>query len=102
MAPAGRQPRRSPSAFLLLCALPYLDFEPGLGGASTLPDELESKQAYDILATEFSAGLISPVEIVVEGPLDDPAVQQGIDQLPARPAAGARPTTASRSSARRR
>ena len=29
--------------FLLLCALPYLDFKPGLGGASTLPDELESQ-----------------------------------------------------------
>jgi RND superfamily putative drug exporter len=68
-------------ALLLLCALPYLDFKPGLGGASNLPDDLESVEAYNILATEFSAGLISPVEIVVEGPLDDPSVQQGITQL---------------------
>ena len=68
-------------AFLVLCALPYLDFEQGLGGASTLPDELESKQAFTILSTEFSAGLISPVEIVVEGPLADPSVQQGITRL---------------------
>ncbi|MGH2530826.1 MAG: MMPL family transporter [Thermomicrobiales bacterium] len=67
--------------FLLLLALPYLDFKAGLGGASSLPDELDSKQAYTVLATEFSAGLISPVEIVVEGPLDDPSVQQGITQL---------------------
>lgn len=67
--------------FLLLCAIPYLDFEPGLGGASALPDKLESKQAYTILASEFSAGLISPVEIVIEGPLDDPSVQRGIRQL---------------------
>ncbi len=67
--------------FLLLCAFPYLDFKPGLGGASTLPDKLESKKAYEVLATDFSAGLISPVEIVVEGPLDDPAVQSGIDTL---------------------
>jgi RND superfamily putative drug exporter len=68
-------------AFLLVCAIPYLSFEPGLGGASTLPDKLESKKAYAILSTEFSAGLISPVEIVVEGPLDDPSVQQGIARL---------------------
>jgi RND superfamily putative drug exporter len=68
-------------AFLVLCALPYLNFKPGLGGASTLPDSLESKKAYTVLATEFSAGLISPVEIVVEGPQDDPSVQQGIAQL---------------------
>jgi putative drug exporter of the RND superfamily len=67
--------------FLLLCAYPYLDFEPGLGGASTLPDKLETKQAFEILSAEFSAGLISPVEIVVEGPLDDPSVQDGITQI---------------------
>jgi RND superfamily putative drug exporter len=71
-------------ALLVLCALPYLDFEPGLGGASSLPDDLESKAAYNILATEFSAGLISPVEIVVDGPLDDPTVQQGIADLQTR------------------
>jgi RND superfamily putative drug exporter len=68
-------------ALLLVCAIPYLNFEAGLGGASTLPDKLESKQAYTVLASEFSAGLISPVEIVVEGPLDDPSVQQGITRL---------------------
>jgi RND superfamily putative drug exporter len=68
-------------AFLLLCAYPYLDFEPGLGGLSSFPDELESKQAYEILVTEFSAGLVSPVEIVVEGPQDDPSVQQGITDI---------------------
>ncbi|CAN5621554.1 MMPL family transporter [soil metagenome] len=71
-------------ALLVACALPYLDFEPGLGGASSLPDELESKVAYDILSSEFSAGLVSPVEIVVQGPLDDPSVQAGIDTLVAQ------------------
>jgi RND superfamily putative drug exporter len=68
-------------AFLGLCALPYLSFEPGLSGTSALPDKLEAKQAYSILSTEFSAGVISPVEIVVDGPLDDPTVQQGIASL---------------------
>jgi len=67
--------------FLLLCAYPYLSFEPGLSGVSSLPDEVEAKQAYTILADEFSAGLISPVEIVVQGPQDDPSVQQGIADL---------------------
>ncbi|MBA3337169.1 MAG: MMPL family transporter [Chloroflexia bacterium] len=71
-------------ALLVLCFLPYLAFEPSLGGATTLPDELESKAAYNVLSTEFSAGLISPVEIVVEGPLADPSVQAGIDTLVAQ------------------
>jgi uncharacterized membrane protein YdfJ with MMPL/SSD domain len=68
-------------AFLLLCAYPYLNFEPGLGGISTLPDEMEGKQAYEIVKSEFSAGETQPVEIVVEGPQDDPSVQQGVTQL---------------------
>jgi len=67
--------------FLLLCAAPYLNFEPGLSNASNLPDDIEAKQAYNILVTEFSAGQIAPVEMVVHGPLDDPSVQQGITEL---------------------
>ena len=66
---------------LLACAAPYLNYEPGFGGVSALPDEAESKRAFSILATDFSAGLISPVELVVEGPQDDPAVQDGIATL---------------------
>jgi putative drug exporter of the RND superfamily len=67
--------------FLVLCALPYFNLNPGLGGASQLPDSLEGKQAYTVLATEFSAGIGAPVEVVVDGPVNDPAVQAGIEQL---------------------
>jgi RND superfamily putative drug exporter len=66
---------------LVACALPYFNLKAGLSGASTLPEDLEGKQAFDILATEFSAGLVSPVEIVVVGKVDEPAVQQGIANL---------------------
>ncbi len=64
--------------FLLLCATPALDLNEGFNFASALPDELESKAAFDILDAEFSAGLISPVEIVVEAPLDDPGTEGAI------------------------
>jgi RND superfamily putative drug exporter len=67
--------------FLVLCTIPFFSLNPGLGGASQLPDSFETKQAYNVLSTEFSAGLISPVEVVVEGPIGDTAVQAGIDQL---------------------
>jgi RND superfamily putative drug exporter len=68
-------------AFLVLCALPYFNLNAGFNFASSLPDELQSKAAFNILDAEFSAGLISPVEIVVEGSLDDPAVQQAISAI---------------------
>nr|MBA2276249.1 MMPL family transporter [Chloroflexia bacterium] len=73
-------------AFLVLCALPYFNLNAGFNFASSLPDELESKAAFDILDAEFSAGLISPVEIVVDGdgPVDDPAVQQAMTDITQR------------------
>ncbi len=67
--------------FLVLCMLPYFNLKSGLSGVSQLPDSLVSKQAYNVLVAEFSAGLVSPVEIVVQGSLDDPAVQAGIQDL---------------------
>ena len=67
--------------FLLLCTLPYFNLNAGFNFASSLPDDLESKKAFDILDAEFSAGLISPVEIVVEAPVGDPAVQSAIATL---------------------
>ena len=71
-------------AFLVLCALPYFDLNAGFNFASSLPEDLESKAAFDILDAEFSAGLISPVEIVVEGPLGDPATEGAITALTQR------------------
>lgn len=67
--------------FLLLCATPALNLNEGFNFASALPDELESKAAYNVLDAEFSAGLISPVEIVVAAPLDDPATEGAIATL---------------------
>ena len=72
------------AGFLLLCASPYLHMNQGFNFASVLPDELESKAAYNILDAEFSAGRISPVEIVVDAPAGDPAVQAAVAALTQR------------------
>jgi RND superfamily putative drug exporter len=65
---------------LVLCTLPYLRIELGANGASSLP-EGNAKTAFGILSEDFAAGLIAPVEIVVDGDVADPRVQTGIDQL---------------------
>jgi RND superfamily putative drug exporter len=67
--------------FLAICALPYFDLKPGLGGVSSLPTDLDARKNYEVLVADFSGGLISPVEIVIDGPIDDPAVQAGIQTL---------------------
>jgi RND superfamily putative drug exporter len=57
---------------LVVAALPYLSITEGFSGVSTLPDEVDSKQAFVILDQEFSGGLGSPVEIVVDGDITPP------------------------------
>jgi RND superfamily putative drug exporter len=74
------------TALLVACAVPYFDIARGSAGVDTLP-ESEVKSAYEILARDFSAGMIAPAEIVVDGDLSDPAVQAAIVNLQAAIAA---------------
>ena len=55
------------AGLLILAASSMFSMNSGLSGVSTLPDDMESKVAFEILATEFAGGLTSPVDIVVTG-----------------------------------
>jgi uncharacterized membrane protein YdfJ with MMPL/SSD domain len=71
---------------LVLAALPYVSINEGFSGVSTLPDEAASKQAFLILEREFSGGLGSPVEIVIDGDIT-PSVTSSIARMRAALAA---------------
>jgi RND superfamily putative drug exporter len=83
----------SAATLLILLALPYfiqphpeddgMGIKTGLSGISTLPAEIETKQAADILFSEFPQFGQSELQIVIEGNLEDPAVQSGIADLQA-------------------
>lgn len=78
---------------LVLVALPYLRIDLGLVNVSDFPEGSSPHTAFQILNDEFSAGLISPVEIVVDaGEVGNPAVVNGIEgltgELQARPEFG--------------
>jgi putative drug exporter of the RND superfamily len=68
-------------AFLVVASTSVLDLRTGFAGVSTLPDDFASKRAFTVLATEFSGGLTTPVEVVVDGDADDPRVRQGVARL---------------------
>ena len=68
-------------ALMIVLAIPFFDIKLGFNGVGTLPDDLEVKQGFLILDEEFSAGEVTPAEIVVEGDVDDPRVQGGIGRL---------------------
>jgi putative drug exporter of the RND superfamily len=68
------------ASILMAAAVPYLSINEGFSGVSTLPDEAGSKQAFLTLEREFSGGLGSPVQIVVNGDIT-PAVRASIEDL---------------------
>jgi RND superfamily putative drug exporter len=55
------------AGLLVALSLSYFSINTGFNGVSTLPDDIESKQAFAVLEAEFSGGLTSPVEIAVAG-----------------------------------
>jgi putative drug exporter of the RND superfamily len=63
----------------------------GLSGVTTLPNDIQTKQAFLALVKYFpKAGSNAPAEVVILGTPDDPQVQQGIDTLDAAVADDAR------------
>ena len=73
---------RQPAISLLVAAaVPVLDLTVGFAGVSTMPDDVRSKQGFDILDQEFSAGDVTPAQIVIEGDIASQPVQDGIDRL---------------------
>jgi RND superfamily putative drug exporter len=66
---------------LLAAASSALDMRTGFSGVTTVPDDLPSKQAFLALAKDFSGGLSSPVEVVVDGDVFSPEVRSGIERL---------------------
>ncbi len=59
----------------------------GLNDVNTFPESAETKKAFLLLEEEFSvgdvspAGVLSPAEIVIDGNINDPSVQQAIAGL---------------------
>ena len=69
------------TAILLVMAVPVLGLRSGEAGVSTLPDRLAAKQGYVALNAEFPGETTEPVEVVIDGDADAPAVQTGIERL---------------------
>lgn len=69
------------AGLLIAATLPVLSINTGAAGISTLPDGLQSKEAFLVLDAEFSAGLVTPARIVIDGEIDSEPVQTGIQHL---------------------
>lgn len=70
------------AALLIAATVPAFTLQSGMAGVSTLPEESERRQAFEILREDFSAGLVSPVEIVIDAAdVTSPAIVTAIANL---------------------
>ncbi len=68
-------------AVLLAAGASAFDMRTGFSGVSTVPDDVGSKQGFEVLARHFPGGVSAPVEIVVDGEVGSPAVRTGLERL---------------------
>jgi putative drug exporter of the RND superfamily len=71
------------TGILAVLAVPLFGIRTGFSGISTFPDDVQSKQAFTVLSRDFSGGLTSPAQIVVDGQARSPAVTAAIGRLQA-------------------
>lgn len=70
------------AAILVAAAVPLFTIDSAIEVVGTFPQDAEPRRAFETLSSDFSAGLISPAEIVVKAPdVNAPAVQEGINGL---------------------
>lgn len=72
------------AGILILAAMPLLSLHIGSSGVSTLPEDLPSREGFEILRRDFSAGGTTPTQIVVDADPDSDAVKKALTILEAR------------------
>ena len=66
---------------LLAAAVPAFDLNTGFNGVEAMPEGSKAKEAFLLLEEQFSFGLVSPLEIVVDGDINSEEVQTAIESL---------------------
>lgn len=75
-------------ALLLAAAAPYLDIHTGSAASpASLPQRAQTREGFIAMGRDFSAGLTTPLEIVISGDTGSPAAREAIARLEAKLAA---------------
>lgn len=68
---------------LIAASMPYFNINTGAAGVSTLPENFQSKRAFDVLKSEFpnALGGLASADIVIDGKADSPEVRVAVGRL---------------------
>ena len=69
------------AAPMLAAAYFYFEIDTGLNGVDVFPDGAQTREAFFVLEEEFSFGLVTPAEIVIDGAVNSPQVKEAIAAL---------------------
>ena len=78
------------AGILIAASLSYFNINTGFSGVSAMPEDAPSRQAFEVLTSEFSGGLSSPVQVVVDADAASPEIKGAIEELQALIAADGR------------
>ena len=59
----------------------YFQIQTGLNGVDAFPEGTQTREAFFVMEDHFSFGLVNPTDIVIDGDIDSPQVQQAIGKL---------------------
>ncbi len=65
----------------------YFQIETGLNGVDVFPEGSQTREAFFVMEEQFSFGLVNPTDVVIDGDIDSPAVQEAVGKLQASLAA---------------
>lgn len=90
---------RRPVVSIILVAAPmlaaayfYFEIDTGLNGVDVFPEGAQTREAYFVLEQEFSFGLVTPANVVIDGDMTDPQVQDAAARMAGSIAADPRMT----------
>jgi RND superfamily putative drug exporter len=67
-------------ALLVAATLPVLGINLGSVGISSLPENSDSRHAFEVINTQFSDGVLT-ADVVIDAPVESPAVQRALSDL---------------------
>ena len=69
------------AAPMLAAAYFYFEIDTGLNGVDVFPEGAQTREAFFVLEEEFSFGLVTPAEVVIDGAINSPQVKEAIAAL---------------------
>ena len=71
----------APMVVVILFYFQWPGIKTGLNGVDVFPEGAQTREAFFVTEEEFSFGLVNPTDVVIDGDIDSPGVQEAMGKL---------------------